>query len=204
MHSEALTEKAKSLVSCLAEFKDFYLAGGTALALQLGHRVSVDFDLFSENKIREDFIREVEKKFYGKRLEISVSNADELTILADSVKVTFLYYPFRLLYSLTTFQNIKLTFVNDIASMKAYTIGRRGSFKDYVDLYFILKDGFSLEQIITDAEKKYESAFNARLFMEQLVYLKDLEDTKIIFLREKIEIADLQQFFEQEIKKIKF
>lgn len=91
----------------------------------------------------------------------------------------------------------------EIASTKAYTIGRRGSYKDYLDLYFIISLHYiSLSEIIELAGKKYQDNFNARLFLEQLVYLDDVDDAEIIFLQDKVERSTVSMFFENEIKKI--
>jgi hypothetical protein len=92
----------------------------------------------------------------------------------------------------------------EIAATKAYTIGRRGSFKDYVDLYFCLKERvIDLAGIIKLAEKKYGSEFNARLFLEQLVLLDDIEDTRIVFLKRKVTKKEAERFFRKMIKEIK-
>lgn len=92
----------------------------------------------------------------------------------------------------------------EISATKAYTIGRRGSFKDYVDLYFVISERHAaLTEIMELAGKKYGQDFNSRLFLEQLVYLKDIEDTKVIFLKNKTTKRDLEDFFTKEVAKIK-
>ncbi|MEK7501085.1 MAG: hypothetical protein AAB642_03095 [Patescibacteria group bacterium] len=91
----------------------------------------------------------------------------------------------------------------ELAATKAYTIGRRGSFKDYVDLYFAIGDKMvALPEIIKLAEEKYGHAFNARLFLEQLVYLEDISDTDIVFLREVVSKERLAGFFAAEIRQL--
>lgn len=204
MHQEVLEQKNLKVVSLLKNFPGFYLAGGTALAIQLGHRRSIDFDLFSNKKMPADLLKRVEQVFTGWRVKILVNNSDELTVTVDDVKVTFLFYPFPVLLQLKEFQGIKLLPVKEVAATKAYTIGRRGSFKDYVDLYFILNEKVSsLEEIIKMAEKKYGDNFNARLFLEQLVYLKDVEDVDIVFIKEPITKTNIASFFTKMISQIK-
>jgi len=79
----------------------------------------------------------------------------------------------------------------------------RGTLKDYIDLYFILKNKYvSLKEIKKLAEKKYKDEFNFRLFLEQLVYLEGLREEKIEFLRKKVGKKQMQEFFEKEIRKI--
>ena len=89
--------------------------------------------------------------------------------------------------------------------MKAQTINRRAAFKDYVDLYFIVRDGHaSLAEILSKAKKLFKDEFSQRLFLEQLVYFGDLEEKGIDFLGEKADKLKIQKFFEKEIKKLKF
>ena len=79
----------------------------------------------------------------------------------------------------------------------------RGTFKDYVDLYFILKYKYSsLKEIKKIAEKKYKNEFNFRLFLEQLIYLEDIKEGKIEFLGEKVSKPEMQKFFEEEVQKL--
>jgi len=93
--------------------------------------------------------------------------------------------------------------IKEIAASKAYTIGRRGSYKDYIDLYYILFENYSdLNEIIEISEKKYKDEFNSRLFLEQLIYLDDITDEEIIFLKDKISREVLKDFFKKEIQKI--
>lgn len=200
MHREVLTDEASKLLPQLKFFDDFYLAGGTALALQLGHRISADFDFFSEKKISQDLLPKIEKNF--KNIKVLVNNADELSFLSGGIKTTLLHYPFPLIFPLIDFEGLRLAGIKEIAVMKAYTLGRRGTFKDYVDLYFILLDKIdTIHGIIANAEKKYQDVFNSRLFLEQLVYLEDIQDTAIRFLRKEASIDEIRDFFGEQVKK---
>lgn len=204
MLREALDKKGKEIFSLLKNFKDYYLAGGTALALQMKHRISVDFDLFSEKKISKNHLKKVKTIFAPKQIFVSVNNPDELTVFVDEKKVTFLNYPFPLLLKLCNFEGIKLLHIKEIGATKAYTVGRRGLYKDYVDLFFIIHGKYcGLQEIIDLSVKKYGTDFNSRLFLEQLLYLEDIGNEPIVFLRKKIGKIAMIKFFESEIKKIK-
>ena len=204
MHPEALDDIRKKIFSRLRNFSGFYLAGGTALALQIGHRVSVDFDLFFPAEIPPDLFVKAGKVFFGIQLSPLVNNREELSILVDGVKITFLYYPFPLIRAFVKYEGLNLLSVAEIAATKAYTVGRRGSYKDYVDLYFSLSEKYaSLGKIIADASKKYGREFNDRLFLEQLVYLEDIEEEPIIFLRDHVSKSDIKRYFEKFVGKIK-
>lgn len=204
MHLEVLDEKSKKIFSRLPQFRDFYLAGGTALALQIGHRVSVDFDLFSEKEISKDLLAKVKRVFTDNSVVPSVNNPDELTVLIDEIKVAFLAYPFPAVQKLSNLEGVALLSVKEIAASKAYTIGRRGSYKDYIDLYFIISGGHSsISEIMEIAQSKYKGEFNSRLFLEQLIYLDDIEDVRIMFLKNEVTSDDVKKFFETEIKSLK-
>jgi len=94
MHPEVLTRQAAALFPSLSRFPGFYLAGGTALALQIGHRVSVDFDLFCDDAIDRALLQRVRRVFADADIAVLVNNADELTMLVNGVKFSFLTYPF--------------------------------------------------------------------------------------------------------------
>jgi predicted nucleotidyltransferase component of viral defense system len=181
MHTQVLTKEAPRLFSSLSGFEDnFYLAGGTGLALQISHRVSVDFDLFSDAPIKKTLLDKVEAIYSKETREIIISNKNELSILIAGVKFTFLHYPFVPILPLNTSGPIPILSVKEILAAKAYTIGRRGEFKDYVDLYTGLSKAYvSLADLIELARQKYGDAFNDRLFLEQLVYLDDIETIEI-------------------------
>ena len=202
MHREVLTKGGGELFRFLSRFDDFYLAGGTGLALQIGHRISVDFDLFIDGAIKRTLLSRVEAVFGPSRsFALLVNNPEELTVLIDDVKVTFLSYPFPTFDPFVSLDRVFALSIREIAATKAYTIGRRGSFKDYVDLYFVLSGGHaSLAEIIDLAERKFGDAFNSRLFLEQIVAVDDLEDTNIEFLVQPIDQEYVRGFFEGIVK----
>jgi len=202
MHQEAITSAAKKIFERFPGFPDFYLAGGTGLALQLGHRVSVDFDLFWGKEIPKDLLAKVEKVFANFPLEVRLNHSEQLTVVINGVNLSFVKYPFPVLLELMDYQGVKILPTLEIGSMKAYTLGRRATFKDYVDLYFILKAN-ALEKMINLAGKKYQDKFDPRLFLEQLIYLEDVQEEKLVFLKDAASKAEIANFFQQEIKKIK-
>ena len=183
MFREALTERGRILFPRLTHFAQYYLAGGTALALQIGHRVSEDFDCFSDATIPPSLFDEVVAYCAPAMVMPSVNDAGELTVFVDGVKITFLHYPFPILRPFVDLDGVRALGILELAATKAYTIGRRGSYKDYVDIDTVLAGGHAdLTAIIALAEEKYGDVFNARLFLEQLVYLDDVPETPLTFL----------------------
>lgn len=204
MHPEVLDDKRRGIFRRLTSFGGFYLAGGTALALQIGHRISVDFDLFSDIEISQGLFKKVKSEFKDFAVAPTVNNREELTVLANDVKITFLYYPFPVLQNYINYDGVNLLSVSEIAVTKTYTIGRRGSYKDYVDMFYLLSEHHvTLEEIIAGANKKFGYEFNDRLFLEQLVYLEDITEEPIIFLKKAVSKKELGAYFEDLIGKMK-
>ena len=104
MHLEVLTPEAKSIFKKIKNFPEFYLVGGTALALQIGHRISVDFDLFNDKKISRRLLGKIEKNFKEFKIDVLVNNPGELTLFLNGVKTTFFNYPFPIVRKLINFE----------------------------------------------------------------------------------------------------
>ena len=204
MQLAVLKSEQQKIFKKLKYFPGFYLVGGTALALQIGHRTSLDFDLFSPNEIPPGLLNKVKRIFKEFKVKTILNHSEQLSVKVNKTKIDFVKYSFPLALDLIEFKGVKIVKVSEIAATKAYTLNRRGTLKDYIDLYFILKDKYTtLKEIRKIAEKKYKDEFNFRLFLEQLVYLKDVKKEKIEFLKEKVTRQKLQGFFEKEIKKLK-
>jgi len=204
MYLEALKSKQREVFKKLSNFSEFYLTGGTALALQIGHRISLDFDLFSEKKLPTTLLRKIRRVFREFKIVVIFKHSEQISVLINGTKVDFVKYKFPPLLKLIKFKGIKMAQVPEIGAMKAYALSYRATFKDYIDLYFILKNKHStLNRIKEIGEKKYGTDFNFRLFLEQLIYLKDVKEEKIEFLKEKVTLSQMEKFFEKEIKKIK-
>ncbi len=204
IHLEILSDSQRALLDKLAPLvKGYTLAGGTALALQLTHRRSYDFDFFSAKPLARGLLGRLTQTVSVKKK--SVDSADELTVFnADEIKVTFLHYPFKNQYPLIyTESGLSLYGVKDIAIQKAYTIGRRGEYRDYFDLYCIIKGGYcSLGEIIGGAQEVYGGSFNDRIFLEQLVYFGDIADFAIepVGKESVASLSEVKRFFEGLVK----
>jgi predicted nucleotidyltransferase component of viral defense system len=185
-----------SLIGASNLGRSYYLAGGTALALQICHRKSYDLDYFqrgNEEKINFDQIyREITNYIPEKNIRVDLRKTDQATISANNTKITFLAYPYPLMESLvdgekisrSRLKGIKLASPAEISLMKAYSIGRRTSYRDYVDLYELLHTGkVTLDFILKKAQQKYntggEILFSPKLFLQQLVYTEDVKDKDV-------------------------
>ncbi|NQV13614.1 MAG: nucleotidyl transferase AbiEii/AbiGii toxin family protein [Parcubacteria group bacterium] len=178
MHKEILTEEQTELFPLLKVVSgDFGLVGGTAIALHLGHRRSIDFDLFSYKQFDNRNIARKVKSFTPVS-RILVDKPGEYTFLSKEVKVTFYNYPYKIQYQNSLDKIIKIPDLLTLAAMKAFSLGRRAKWKDYVDLYFIIKDHITIKDIVIKTEDIFRNEFNEKLFRVQLSYFKDINYTE--------------------------
>lgn len=177
-HKEILNQEQLNLLPLLKEFRrNFYLVGGTAIALQIGHRRSIDFDLFCEKSIQPTKILD---KFHTQKFKTLVTRRvdEQLNLVVNDVKFTFFQYPFTI-YPNIEFQGyVKIPDLLQLAAMKAYALGRRSKWKDYVDLFFILKQFHSIEDIVEKAYKIFGDLFSEKQFRAQLMYFDDIDYTE--------------------------
>lgn len=201
---DLLDRKRRAVFEDLKVFrKEATLAGGTALFLQIKHRYSFDFDLFLEREITRKDLLKLKTVFDLKRVDVNIAN--QLTVTTkQGVTVTLFNYPFKPLFKKVETNLLPLYAVKDIALDKAFALGRRATWRDYVDLFFILKgeymDIFELTRL---ASKKFGVEFNPKLFLEQLVYFADIQPTKISFIKEKYSTKEIQNFLRQQAKEFK-
>ncbi len=204
MHEQALTKQGAILLPRFAKFDGFYLVGGTALALQIGHRSSVDFDFFSSIELPGDLLAKIKRVFSPSLISVTYSAPEQLNVLIDGIKTTFLHYPYPVLDPFIPYSGIALASAQEIAAMKALSIGRRLSYKDYVDWYFLLKENLvKLEEVITFCQKKFGNDFNDKLFLGQLVSMQDIPTQKIDFLRDPVERHTIHELLESVVRDFK-
>lgn len=177
-----------------------YLAGGTALALQLGHRVSYDLDFFTEKK----FNAQIFLKHISQIPSYTHERIGWRTILGKlgDVKFSLFYYPYPLLRKTVQFKNINIAGIDDIAAMKIAAISERGTKRDFIDLYFIAQN-IPLAQILILYEQKYKKlSSNLMHIQKSLVYFKDAEQEAMPKMLKDISWDRVKKFFEKEIKTI--
>lgn len=190
LHTDILSEKQKALLPLIEQFRDgFGLVGGTALALHIGHRESIDFDLFTPLPLRHAQLRQKVVAF-GSAIQTLVESPVEYTVLVDGVKITFLQYPFPFEYSIALDTVALLPDVLTLAAMKAYALGRRAKWKDYVDLYFVMERYYSLQEIVQKAENMFGSEFSEKNFRSQLAYFQDIDYSEAVIFRPGFEKTD--------------
>lgn len=183
--------------------KEAALAGGTALMLQIGHRYSYDFDVFFSRKLERNDLVKLRRVLKIKEVGLNTQNQINI-VTANNILINLVFYPFRSLSPQVKTNSLALFSVKDIAADKAFTIGRRATWRDYVDIFFLLKyNSVAIPEIFKLAKKKFGFEFNERLFLEQLSYFQDTETTKISFVKKKIPDSEIKKFLIQTTQKSK-
>ncbi len=200
-HTEILN---KNQINVLPEIYDIIgsfnlvLGGGTALALQFGHRHSIDFDFFAIGRETLPHKLPVLAKKLG-NIRVIVNTQEELSFTFNNIKITFLAYPFKLRHhkllipKLPRKERLVLRVLTplDIAVSKAYALGRRAKWKDYVDLYFLIfKYGCSLSNILNYVKQVYQDLFSEQLFLSQLCYFDDIDYSEQVDFVRGFEVSE--------------
>ena len=181
MHRNILSKEQVELLPSLSQFKkEYYLVGGTAIALHIGHRESIDFDLFKQKNIRK---KNIYTKLSQVDYKVSFADYNQLNMIANGVKITFFQFPYEVPSNSKFEIFLKMPDLLTLAAMKAFALGRRTKWKDYVDLYFILKFHFSLSEIIEKANTIFKEEFITKQFIAQLGYFKGINyDEEVTYL----------------------
>jgi len=181
MFQQTINQRIFQVIQQLSDFSEiknsFYMAGGTALALQLGHRKSDDVDLFSTKKFDERIIANIIQNIGG---EITSTATQTIHAKLHSVKVFFIYFPYKMIEPLNeklSVGKIKLASVSDIACMKIMAISQRAEKKDFFDLYEILKTNSPKELKIFLLKKFGENKINCYHILRSIFYFDDVEET---------------------------
>lgn len=178
VHSETL--ELLKIIMKYSHLQKFYLVGGTALALQLGHRISVDLDLFTNSDFVTDEILEQLRNdmdiniVMQKEKNSLILNARKQNTQNDFVKIDFVKYPYHLLSEIQEIDNIRFLSLNDIIPMKLSAIANRGAKKDFYDIYELLKK-ISLKTMLELFTMKYPDIAQFHI-LKSLVYFDDAEN----------------------------
>ncbi len=182
MHYSILDKERLNILPSFKFLKDrFYLAGGTALALHLGHRDSIDFDFFTQEDIdtKSLFNEIIEALDNHSIVKTQEENNTLSVIIDDTVKLSFFTYKYKMLNEAIDEPYLNIASVADIACMKLSAVTGRATNKDYIDLYFIL-DTFSLDELLELSIQKHNN-LDINLILKSLVYFDDIEDEPIVF-----------------------
>jgi hypothetical protein len=195
MHIEIFNPDQAALFPYLKSFnRSFYMAGGTAIALHMGHRRSIDFDLFTMSNLVKHRIKSKLLQIPFRQVPI-FEDYDQLDLQINNVKVTYFSYPYSIMHPVKIGSVITIPTLLSLASMKAFALGRRAKWKDFVDMYFILHDHFTIAEISRECEKTFKGQFSEKLFRQQLAFHKDIDFSEHVeFLGEPISDNTIKEF----------
>lgn len=159
--------------------KDYYLAGGTALALQLGHRTSLDFDFCSINHLdNKELANKLSRVFPSDFKARENQPKDTLFAEIEGIKISFFYYPYTPINGFVDFPPIKLASIEDISAMKVAAIVQRGKQRDFIDLYYLINK-IGINKILESAYQKYPWYREMdEIVFTSLTYFDDAEKDK--------------------------
>jgi hypothetical protein len=199
-NKEVIPEAAEQVLGMLLKsIGSFYLAGGTGLALQLGHRLSRDFDFFTSESFDEERLlsdlKDIEK------LSVVSMGRETLHLHVRGIKVSFLGYRYPVLFPFGSFMGVQVADPRDIACMKISAIAGRGGKRDFLDLYATAQQ-YGLASLLDLFKQKYAQVdFNLVHALKSLTYFKDAEKEPMPQMLSSISWNDVTEFFKQEAPK---
>jgi len=176
-------------------FNNYFLVGGTALSLQLGHRVSDDIDLFTRHDINKEEILDFLNKNYKGNYQISNIQNIIMQVIINDIKVDFVKYDYELIENIKEEGGIKYLGIQDIAAMKLMAVVNRGDqAKDFYDIYYLLKK-ITLKEMFEYYKIKYKQN-DINLVKRSLIYFDDVTDNNwqgIKLLKDKLLVEQLKK-----------
>lgn len=201
LHLETISPDTLTLlkkIQSLDEFNNTRLVGGTALALQLGHRKSIDLDFFGNFETSLEELTTILSEFST----VTPVSSSRMTrfLVVDGVKVDIVSYPYGWIDNPVSAEGVVLTGIKDIAAMKLSAITNRGTKKDFIDYYFLLKR-YSLKELIELYRQKYS---DAQLFtsIKSLSYFDDAESDPMPDMIVPVDWDEVKSTIRNEVAKL--
>jgi hypothetical protein len=195
LHKEAVDASTLKLIRLLQQdsnLNDFYLVGGTALALQIGHRKSIDIDLFSQNSFDSVFLEKYLSQNYD--FQVQFMHQNTLKGLINEIFVDMITHNYPLVDPVFIAENLRIAALRDIAAMKVNAIAGNGTrMKDFIDIYFLLKR-FTFREIAESFSLKYSSK-NEFHAIKSLTYFDDIDEKSqpVMLLEPKIKLSKVKE-----------
>ncbi|HWG22262.1 MAG TPA: nucleotidyl transferase AbiEii/AbiGii toxin family protein [Terracidiphilus sp.] len=198
-HREVIPASTESTLHALEEthlLEGFYLAGGTGLALQFGHRLSLDLDFFSPEHFEEDAFLQRLHGLHGFALASKAPYT--LHAIVETTKVSFLGFAYPMLFPLRSFLSTPVADPRDIACMKVSAIAARGTKRDFIDIY-LAAQRYGLDEILRMFEKKFaQSNYSTVHLLKSLTFFADAEKDPMPHMLVPLQWEGVKQFFVRE------
>lgn len=203
MNPRVLSQEAWKLVHRLGRaglLEPWTLAGGTGLALQLGHRVSLDLDFFREDHFEVAALRQLLAPLGT--LEIQDQDTDTLHVRLNGMRLSYLRSEAPFLYPPVPYRGLRVADTRDIAAMKIIAIAGRGSRKDFVDVYAYLEAGGDFPGLMELVRRRYTNvSFNEIHLLRSLVYFDDAEEEPMPQMLHKVAWSAIRARLEEEVRR---
>lgn len=205
MFVQTLPSDARSLLRQLGQLSSirrFYLAGGSAVALHLGHRVSVDLDFFTsrDEYAMEPLVQDLQSVGH---LVIEQQERGTLNGTLEGTQFSFFVYPYPLLADLNTLQDVQVASLLDLALMKLISISQRGAKRDFLDLYQVCRSAYSLDDLLPRLPQKYARvSYPPYQILRSLVYFEDAESDPMPKMLIRLAWSDVKSFFKSEVRRL--
>jgi hypothetical protein len=203
MNPRVLPQEAWKLVHQLGGaglLEPWTLAGGTGLALQLGHRVSIDLDFFTEDRLDVGALRRSLAPLGA--LEIQYQDENTLHVRLNGIRLSYLRSEAPFLCPPVEYRGLRLADPRDIAAMKIITIAGRGSRKDFVDLYAYLEAGGDFPGLMEIVRRRHANvSFNEIHLLRSLVYFEDAEQEPMPRMLHKVDWPEIRARLEEEVRR---
>jgi len=200
---QVLAQRPKSVLEALGRtqaVRSFYLAGGTALALHLGHRYSQDFDWFTEARFDPDALQ---KRLAGlPGFNIIRQTEGSLIVEIESIESSFFQVEHPLIRPAVLYKGISIASLQDVLCMKLAALWQRGAKRDYVDIYFGIRKAVSLNDLLGLMKEKYrEFAFSEYHCLRSLSFFDDVENEPMPRMREEVTWDEIKKFLTDESRR---
>lgn len=206
MFTGTLSQNAQAALALLGKDQCLpiktYLAGGSALALHYGHRISIDFDFFTPTEFKGEVIMKSLQSI-GTFVFQEAAEKNTLLGLFNKVKFSLFLYNYPVLFNPALFQGISILDPRDIAAMKIAAIMDRGTKKDFIDLFFLIKKGITLEEMLRYYDRKYKAlANNLYSIITSISYFEDADNSDMPEMIAKITWDEIKEFFQKEVVRL--
>lgn len=201
MFTKTLPKNARESLAILGKSKCLpiktYLAGGSGLALYLGHRVSVDFDFFTPELFNQEILAQKLSR-HGK-FAVTTISPDTLLGTFNGTRFSIFRYQYPRLFKTTNCFDVEVADKRDIAAMKIAAVVNRGTKKDFIDLYFLSKDNISLDDCLKYYGQKYGVlADNLYSIVRSFTYFAEAEESETPMMLKRVSWENTKKFFENE------
>ncbi len=204
MHPKVLGAEGWAVVSTLASaghIEGWTLAGGTGLALQLGHRRSVDLDFFRTETLDSEMLIGHLSRLGS--IAVQSRAAGTLHVMLNGIRLSFLEAQAPFLFSGTPYRGLLIADPRDIAIMKVVAIGGRGSRKDFVDLYFFLRSGGAVDSLMTLLRRRFANIdYNEYHLLKSLVFFDDAEAEPMPRMLRRVSWSEVKKTITAEVRRL--